>query len=548
MAGERFQEWLRGTLEPCQEAQAECQREFRTASGLPLQPVYFADDVPPRPDGPGEPPYTRGIHPTMYRGRLWTMRQYAGYASAAETNRRFRYLLDHGQTGLSVAFDLPTQIGYDSDHPLALPEAGKVGVAINTVRDLERLFEGIPLGQVSTSMTINATALILFCMYVALARRQGVPPERIRGTVQNDVLKEFAARGNYRFAVEPSMRLTVELFRLQQRVAPDFNPISVSGYHMREAGCNAVQEIAYTLGDALAYLEAGRRAGLDAAAMARRLSFFFAAQSELFEEVAKFRAARRLWALLARERFGIEEREALRMRFHTQTAGSALTAEQPEVNVVRVTVQALAAVLGGTQSLHTNAHDEALGLPAEAAARLALRTQQVLAYESGVADVVDPLGGCPFVERLTEDLVEAARAELQHVERDFGGMVGAVESGYVQRQIHREALRHQREVESGARVVVGVNRFCTPGPPPSAPFRPEREAREEILRELERARAERDGAAAQAALERVAAAARRPDGALGPAILEAVEASASVGEIACALGRTFASYNPPQVL
>ncbi|TAH36438.1 MAG: methylmalonyl-CoA mutase [Planctomycetota bacterium] len=516
-----------------------------TASGLPLQPVYVPGDAPAPADGPGQYPFTRGIHPQMYRGRLWTMRQYAGYSSAAETNRRFRYLLDQGQTGLSVAFDLPTQIGYDSDHVLARAEAGKVGVAINSLRDLERLFDGIPLGRVSTSMTINATALILFSMYVVLCRRQGVAPAAILGTVQNDILKEFIARGNYRFDVAPAMRLTTDLFQLQQDVAPNFHPISVSGYHMREAGCTAVQEVAYALGDGLAYLEAARAAGLDLAATARSLSFFFAAHNELFEEVAKFRAARRVWARLVRERLGVADPRAQMLRFHTQTAGSALTADQPEVNAVRVTLQALAAVLGGTQSLHTNSYDEALGLPTERTARLALRTQQVLAYESGAAAVADPLGGSPFLEKLTLDLEEAVVAEMRRIDSDYGGMLGAVRAGYVQRQIHREALRHQREVESGERVVVGVNRFRVDGAPRAEVFRPDPQAREHIFAALDDLRRRRDGRALLRALDRVSAAAADPAAPLGPPVLAAVEADATVGEISAALSAVFAPYQAP---
>ncbi len=539
--------WIRETLESFRAHHGERKGEFRTASGLPLEPCYFPEDRPPLPDGPGELPFTRGIYPTLYRGRFWTMRQYAGFSSARETNARFRFLLEQGQTGLSVAFDLPTQIGYDSDHPLAVAEAGKVGVAINSLADFEVLFDGIPLDRVSTSMTINATALVLFCMYVALARRQGVPPERIRGTVQNDILKEFIARGNYRFDVAGSMRLTVDLFRFQAEAAPNYNPISVSGYHMREAGCSAVQEIAYTLGNGLTYLEAARSAGLEPLAVARRLSFFFNAQNELFEEVAKFRAARRLWARLLEERLGIRDPRARMLRFHTQTGGSTLTADQPEVNTVRVTLQALAAVLGGTQSLHTNAYDEALGLPTETAARLALRTQQVLAWESGVADVVDPLGGAPLIEDLTDELEARARAELERLEAAHGGMLQAVEAGYVQREIHAQALRFQREVEEGERVIVGVNRFQVPAENPPEVFRPDPASREEVLAALERVRADRDAGRVRAALEEVEAAARRPGQALGPPVLAAVEAYATVGEICERLGRVFPPYRAPAV-
>ncbi len=544
MTESRSEEWRRKVYGPFLRDHPERRPEFRTASGLPLPPVCFPGETPAPGEGPGEAPFTRGIHPTMYRGRLWTMRQYAGFSSAAQTNRRFRYLLEQGQTGLSVAFDLPTQIGYDSDHPLAAAEAGRVGVAINSLRDFERLFEGIPLGDVSTSMTINATALILFCMYMALARRQGVAAERIRGTVQNDVLKEFIARGNYRFDVEPSLRLALDLFRLQGEAAPRFHPISVSGYHMREAGCTAVQEVAFTLGDGLAYLEAARAGGLDPVPVARSLSFFFNAHNELFEEVAKFRAARRLWARLVKERLGIEDPVARKLRFHAQTAGSALTAAQPQVNAVRVTLQALAAVLGGTQSLHTNAWDEALGLPAEATARLALRTQQVLAFESGVADVADPLGGSPLVEALTRKVEEAARAELERIERDHGGMIGAVKAGSVQRAIHREAFRHQRAVEEGVRVVVGVNRFTEAEDAPVEVFEPDPAARGEILEGLAAVRKERDNAAVQKTLAALEGAARDPAAPLGPPVLSAVEAYATIGEICAALAEVFPPYRP----
>ncbi len=541
------QEWLEKVYGPFRAARGERQEAFRTASGLDLEPCYFPSAVARTPEGPGEYPFTRGVHPTMYRGRHWTMRQYAGFSSAQETNARFRYLLEQGQTGLSVAFDLPTQIGYDSDHPLAVAEAGKVGVAINSLRDFEQLFDGIPLGQVSTSMTINATALVLFSMYVALAKRQDVPAERILGTVQNDILKEFAARGNYRFDVEPSMRLTTDLFRFQQEVAPRFNAISVSGYHMREAGCSAVQEVAFTLGDGVAYLEAARAAGLDVAATARRISFFFNGHNELFEEVAKFRAARRLWARIVKERFGVDDPRAQMLRFHTQTGGSTLTSQQPLVNSVRVTVQALAAVLGGTQSLHTNGYDEAISLPGEQSALLALRTQQVLAHESGVADVVDPLGGAPFVEELTARVEEAAAAEIARVDEDYGGMVGAVSAGYVQRAIQGEALAHQYAVEKGERVVVGVNRFQVEGEPAPEVFRPDPAARAGIFASLEAVRAERDGAAAAAALERLAAVAATPEP-LGPAVLAAVEAYCTVGEICEALGEVFPAYRAPALL
>ncbi|MDP6849980.1 MAG: methylmalonyl-CoA mutase family protein [Planctomycetota bacterium] len=520
--------------------------KFLTASGLSVPECALPGDASPPADGPGEYPFTRGIHPGMYRDRLWTMRQYAGFSSAKATNERFRYLLERGQTGLSVAFDLPTQMGYESDHELAIAEAGKVGVAVNSLKDFEQLFDGIPLGEVSTSMTINATALPVFAMYVALCKRQDVPAERILGTVQNDILKEFVARGNYRFGVEASMRLTTDLFQFQQAVAPRFNPISVSGYHMREAGCTAIQEIAFTLGDGVAYLEAARTAGLDLGATAKRMSFFFNGHNELFEEVAKFRAARRMWARIVKERFGVEDPRAQKLRFHTQTGGSTLTSQQPLVNSARVTLQALAAVLGGTQSLHTNSYDEALSLPSEESALLALRTQQVIAHESGVADIADPLGGAPFVEKMTDDVEGAAMTLMSKVDEEFGGMVGAVAAGFVQREIHREAVRHQQGVESGDRAVVGVNQFVLPEEKPAQVFRPDPSARNEIFDGLSACREGREDQLAKESLERLAAAAQT-DAPLGQEVLEAVEAYATIGEICGALETVFPLYHPPSL-
>jgi methylmalonyl-CoA mutase N-terminal domain/subunit len=520
----------------------ERRASFATPSGIECEPLY--GDAP---DGgfPGEYPYTRGIRPTMYRGRLWTMRQYAGFSSARDTNRRFKLLLDGGQTGLSTAFDLPTQIGYDSDHPLAAPEIGLVGVPINSLADVELLFDGLPLGEVSTSMTINATASILLAMYVALARRQGVAPERIRGTVQNDILKEYAARGNYRFPAAPSMRLVTDLMAFCKRAAPAWNTISISGYHIREAGSTAVQEVAFTLGNGRAYVRAALAAGLEVDEFAPRLSFFFNAHNHLFEEVAKFRAARRMWARIVREEFGARNPESWMLRFHAQTAGSMLTSQQPDNNVVRVTVQALAAILGGTQSLHTNSRDEALSLPDEASARLALRTQQVLAHESGAADVIDPLGGSPYVEALTDELEARALALMEEVERR-GGAVAAIEQGFVQREIHRSAMQWQRDVESKRRGIVGVNEFTSPEPPPRI-FRPDPGARDAVLADLGRARASRDAARVAATLEALdRAAAGRSN--LVDAILPAVEAYATIGEICAVLEKRFGAYKPPDVL
>ncbi len=527
---------------PERERHPERRESFETDSGLEMKPLYGG-----APDGglPGSYPFTRGIRPTMYRGRFWTMRQYAGFSSARETNQRFKVLLESGQTGLSVAFDLPTQIGYDSDHPLAEPEVGRVGVPINSLADMERLFEGIPLGDVSTSMTINATAPLVLAMYVALARRQGVPPTRIRGTVQNDILKEYVARGNYHFPVEPSLRLTTDLMSFCADEVPGWNTISISGYHIREAGSTAVQELAFTLSNGRAYVRAALAADLLVDDFAPRLSFFFNAHNNLFEEVAKFRAARRMWARIMREEFGARNPKSWMMRFHTQTAGSMLTSQQPDNNVVRVTLQALAAVLGGTQSLHTNSRDEALSLPSEASARLALRTQQIIANESGVADVVDPLGGCPFVEELTDGIEAEANQLMKRVD-DLGGSVAAIQSGFMQREIQRSALRWQREVEGDERVVVGVNRYQVEEPPPSI-FQADAGAREQVLADLADVRATRDATRVDAALRAVEAAARGTENTM-PAFLAAVEAYATIGEICAVLEEVFGHYRPPEVL
>ena len=535
-------EWRDRTFAPLAERFGERQAQFETPSGLELAPLYG-----PAPDGgfPGEYPFTRGIQPTMYRGRLWTMRQYAGFSSAVETNRRFRMLLDSGQTGLSTAFDLPTQIGYDSDHPLAEPEVGQVGVPINSLRDVERLFEGIRLDQVSISMTINATATVLLGMVVALARRQGVDPAKLRGTVQNDILKEYAARGNYRFPVGPSLRLTTDLMSYCAEHVPLWNTISISGYHIREAGSTAVQELAFTLANGVCYVRAAIEAGLDIDGFAPRLSFFFNAHNNLFEEIAKFRAARRMWARIMREEFGAKNPKSWMLRFHTQTAGSMLTSQQVDNNVVRVTLQALAAVLGGTQSLHTNSRDEALSLPSEESARLALRTQQVIASESGVADVIDPLGGAPFIEDLTDRLEASARELMQELE-SRGGSVHAIEGGFMQREIHRSAMEWQRSVESKARVVVGVNAFEIQEPAPKI-FRPDSSHKDAVLADLAAVRAERDDAkvaATLAELERRA----KSSGNLMEAIVECADAYVTIGEICATLEAVFGRYKAPQVL
>ncbi|HKG47536.1 MAG TPA: methylmalonyl-CoA mutase family protein [Pyrinomonadaceae bacterium] len=495
---------------------------------------------------PGEFPYTRGIYPNMYRGRLWTMRQYAGYATAEESNTRYRYLLAQGTTGLSVAFDLPTQIGLDSDDPMALGEVGKVGVAIDSLEDMERLFAGIPLDEVSTAMTINATAAILLSLYLAVARKQGVPFNKVRGTLQNDILKEYIARGTYIYPPAPSLRLVTDIFAYCAREVPNWNTISISGYHIREAGSTAVQEVAFTLADAITYVEAALAVGLEIDDFAPRLSFFFNAHNNLLEEIAKFRAARRMWAHIMRERFKARDPRSLMLRFHTQTAGSSLTAQQPEVNVVRTTIQALAAVLGGTQSLHTNSMDEALALPTEPAVRLALRTQQVIAHESGVTETADPLGGSYAIEHLTDEIEELAAEYLKKIEA-MGGMLRAIETGYVQREIQEAAYRYQKAIEAREQVVVGVNRYQLEDEPPVNVLRID-PALEQVQVERVRAlRERRDSKAATDALQRLEQATTTDENLL-PRILECVEAYATVGEISNTLRRVWGEYRETSTL
>jgi methylmalonyl-CoA mutase N-terminal domain/subunit len=521
----------------------ERKSEFTTSSGTPRRRIYGPADVPPpgvADEAPGRYPFTRGVHEAMYRSRLWTMRQYAGFGSAAETNKRYRFLLDQGQTGLSVAFDLPTQMGHDPDAPIAQGEAGKVGVSIAAIEDMADLLEGIPLDRVSTSMTINATAAILLALYVVVGRRQGVAPERLSGTTQNDILKEYVARGTYIFPPVPSMRLITDVFGWCRRHVPRWNTISISGYHMREAGCTAVQEVAFTLANAVAYVQAAIEAGLDVDSFAPQLSFFFNAHNDLIEEVAKFRAARRLWARLMRERFGARDGRSLMLRFHAQTAGSMLTAQQPENNIVRVTVQALAAVLGGCQSLHTNSMDEALALPTEPAVRIALRTQQILAFESGVADTVDPLGGSFAVERLTRDIEDEADVYIGKID-ELGGSVAAI--GYMQREIQDAAFRWQREIEDKTRIVVGVNDFVTDDPPPTNLFQLDPGVGEALVDRLARLRRTRDAARAARALDALEAGARGRDN-LMPLLIEAVEAAATLGEICERLREVFGVHQP----
>ena len=490
----------------------------------------------------GEAPFTRGNHGSGYRGRLWTMRQYAGYATAAESNERYRYLLDQGQSGLSVAFDLPTQIGYDSDHAMARGEVGRVGVAIDSIEDMETLFDGIPLDRVSTSMTINATASILLALYVAVGRRQGVPIEKLSGTVQNDILKEYVARGTYIYPPAASMRITTDVIAYCRAELPRFNPISISGYHIREAGSTAAQELAFTLGNGLAYVEAATAAGLDVDDFGQRLSFFFNSHRNFLEEIAKFRAARRLWGRLLRERYGSKNPRAQMLRFHTQTAGSTLTAQQPDVNVVRTTLQALAAVLGGTQSLHCNALDEALGLPTEATAELALRTQQVIAYESGVAGTVDPLGGSYAVEAMT-DAVEAEAERIIGELDKRGGALKAIEVGWPQEQIQEAAYRFQRSMENDDALVVGVNAFAKDEKLPVEVFSIDSRIESEQLERVQALRARRDQAATDAALAEVESAAKTERN-LMPPILEAVSAHATLGEIADRLRAVFGEHRP----
>ena len=529
-------QWVRETLGPAIERYPERQEAFITDSGLHIDPLYVPEDLEAnghaydeRLGYPGEYPYTRGVQPNTYRGRIWTMRQYSGYSTAAETNERYQYLLQQGQTGLSVAFDLPTQIGYDSDHQQALGEVGKVGVPICSLEDMELLFKGIPLDRVSTSMTINATASILLCLYIAAARKQGVSSDKLSGTIQNDILKEYIARGTYAYPPRPSMRLVVDVFKYCAENVPRWNTISVSGYHMREAGATATQELAFTFANAIAYVQAAIDAGLAVDDFAPRVSFFFVAQNNLFEEVAKYRAARRMWAKIMKERFGAQNPRSMMLRFHTQTAGVSLTAQQPDNNVIRCTVQALAAILGGSQSLHVNSKDEALALPTEESAQLSLRTQQVLAYESGVADVVDPLGGSYYVESLTDQLEQSAFEYLDRIE-ELGGTVAAIEQGFQIREIGESAYRHRMEVENGSRTIVGVNKYVGDSPPVEGLLRVDSEAARSQIERLQRLRRERDDTPVRAALSRLADAAKGNDNTV-PAILECVESYCTLGEI-----------------
>ena len=542
MTSESKDQWREKTLGPSLQRAPERQDRFATDSDLEVEPLYTPEDVRGQDyqadlGFPGEYPFTRGVQPTMYRGRLWTMRQYAGFASPEESNRRYRYLLSQGQTGLSIAFDLPTQTGYDPDHPLAQGEVGKVGVPISTLRDMEVLLEGIPLDQVSTSMTINATASILLAMYIAMGKKQGVPSDQLRGTIQNDILKEYIARGTYIYPPRPSMRLITDAFAYCARDVQRWNSISISGYHMREAGATAVQELAFTFANAIAYVQAALDAGLGIDDFCPQLSFFFVAQNNLLEEVAKFRAARRMWARITRDRFGAKDPRSWMLRFHAQTAGVTLTAQQPDNNVIRSTVQALAAVLGGTQSLHVNSKDEALALPSEEAVQVSLRTQQVLAQESGVTDTVDPLAGSYYVEHLTTRLEEEASRYIERMDQ-MGGAVAALEQGYQMLEIHESAFRYQQEVEEKRRIIVGVNEYVTEEPPLQGLLLVDPEQARRQVERLQQVRQERDSEAVQTSLKRLEEVARGTDNTV-PAILECVEAYASVGEISDVLRGVF---------
>ncbi len=535
-------EWQETILSRTLERLPERDDPFETSTGQPVDPLYTPEDLDhwdyqQQAGYPGEFPFTRGVQPNMYRGRLWTMRQYAGFGDAEESNRRYRYLLSQGQTGLSVAFDLPTQIGYDSDDPKAIAEVGKVGVAIASLADMEILFQEIPLEKVTISMTINATAAILLAMYVALAKKQGADLKKIGGTIQNDILKEYIARGTHIFPPRPSMRLITDVFAWCKDNLPAWNTISVSGYHMREAGCTAVQEVAFTLADAIAYIQAALDAGLAVDAFAPRVSFFFASYTNLLEEVAKFRAARRLWASIMRDRFGAKDPRSMMLRFHTQTGGATLTAQQPENNIVRTAIQALAAVLGGTQSLHTNSMDEALALPSEKAVQIALRTQQVIAYESGAADVVDPLGGSYYLETLTDRIEEETRRYMERIE-DLGGALAAIEQGFQQREIQENSYRLQKQAELGRRTVVGMNKFQTEEPPAEGVFRLDAAVAQRQVDRLKRTRAQRDGARVQALLSRLEEAARS-DTNLMPLFVECVESYVTLGEVCAVLRKVF---------
>lgn len=545
-----YDEWKTSVLDPFRRKSRERQDSFQTVSEIPVNTVYTPLDVDESyTEGigfPGQFPYTRGIYPTMYRGRLWTMRQYAGFGTAEESNRRYRYLLEQGQTGLSVAFDLPTQMGFDSDDPRVDGEVGKVGVAIDTLEDMEILLDQIPLDKVSVSMTINAPASILLLMVVAVAKKQGVSLTKLSGTIQNDILKEYAARGTYIFPPKPSMRLITDTFQWCAQHLPSWNTISISGYHIREAGSTAAQEIAFTLANGIAYVEAAIRAGLAVDSFAPRLSFFFNAHMDFFEEIAKFRAARKLWARIMRDRFEAKDPRSWQLRFHTQTAGSTLTAQQTDNNVVRVTLQALSAILGGTQSLHTNSKDEALALPTEESARLALRTQQVIAYESGVTATADPLGGSYFIESLTDRIVHDALVYIEQIDK-MGGAVESIEQGYMQREIQDAAWAFQQKVESNRQIIVGLNRFQVAETDPQEIMRVDPELQRRQIAKLNSVRTKRDAIQVDRALNRLEMAVVGHDNLLDP-LLQAIEAYASIGEMVQVMKKHFGQYRPPAIV
>ncbi len=544
-------EWEENELKKTLAKFPERKEEFTTVSGEVVNPLYDPEDIEwldyNRDLGyPGEYPYTRGVQPTMYRGKLWTMRMYAGFATAEESNSRYKYLLEQGQTGLSVAFDLPTQIGYDSDHPLAEGEVGKVGVAIDSLEDMETLFDGIPLDKVSTSMTINAPASVLLAMYIAVAEKQGVAPDKLRGTIQNDILKEYIARGTYIFPVEPSMRLITNIFEYCSKSVPKWNTISISGYHIREAGCTAAQEVGFTLADGIAYVEAAIKAGLDVDDFAPRLSFFFNAHNDLLEEISKYRAARRLWARIMKERFGAKNPKSMMLKFHTQTAGSTLTAQQPDNNIVRVAIQTLAAVLGGTQSLHTNSRDEALALPTEDSVRIALRTQQIVAHESGVTNTVDPLAGSYYIEAKTKEIEDKAMGYINKID-ELGGAPRAIDMGYIQQQIMDAAYKYQREVETNARIVVGMNKFHVEEESPKGLLRVDPAVGNLQKKKISDLKAKRNNALVQEKLEALRKACEGEENVM-PYILEAVKTYATLGEICGVMREIFGEYQQSVII
>ncbi len=540
--------WEEDTLKPALDRWPETQEEFITTSSLPIDRLYTPADLEEweymkKLGFPGDYPYTRGVQPTMYRGRLWTMRQFAGFGTAEETNARFKYLLDHGETGLSIAFDYPTLYGYDTDHPLARGEFGKCGVAVSSLKDMEILFDGIDPGKVSTSMTINGPASVLWAFYIAMAEKKGVPPEKLRGTIQNDILKEYIAQKSFIFPPEPSMRLIVDTFEYGSKYLPKWNTISISGYHIREAGSTAIQEMAFTLADGFEYVKAGIERGLDVDEFAPRLSFFFNAHNDLFEEIAKYRAARRIWAKEMKETFGAKKPRSWWMRFHTQTAGCSLTSQQPEINLVRVAIQALAAVLGGTQSLHTNSMDEALALPSEKAVRLALRTQQVIAHESGAVNTIDPLGGSYHVEWLTDHMEEEAYKYFDKID-SLGGVIPAVKKGYLQKEIADAAAKYQREIDDKERVIVGVNKFALDEPVEIPILKMDPEGERKQIQRLNDLRKSRDNSEVEKTLEELKKVAEGDENTM-PAILKCVKAYATLGEITDVFREVFGEYEEP---